>query len=769
MSDPATSLSPGQIQFFDAWEPALKDGAFRIEVSQAVSISDASPYRATQPLRVEGPRFVLNPGDIHTTFPPRGSTGQFSNILPHVVFNKRLLPWERDVPGLATTVPWLALFVFDEGELVDAPAAGQGSRTCSVQDLLAPDRGGRVRKPVLDPNTVSEDDRQLSCQTITLSAALFAELAPTARELPFLAHARTVDTRESAFFGLKDEGSFTVVVANRFPRPGTESAPAQTVVHLVSLEGFGDLLTGDAPAVPAEEQVQMVSLASWTFSCFADPGHTFAGLARALAFAEAGQTRPADSLLLRLPVSAADDTDSTRLLVRDRLAAGYVALGYHAPTGEDGFAWYRGPFTPVVPTAAPARDRFASSDSAIIYDPTTGVFDLSLATAWQVGRALALASQSFALTLTRLRRQADAALERAATPGSGSAHVRFGALVAAGAMATIRHASVTGRVRAPVRRAAPVVHPAPIADLQAALARPQVRATLAAELDDSADTAIATAWLGQLLLLRNVPFVHLVPDARMLPTDSIRFFYVDPSWQDALLDGALSVGLATSRAAAVQAAISQGLKQGAWGAALGWRAAQLGQPPPQPAPRPRAGFLLRSLLVSGWPGLAVAATRRAIPVPLLRLEHLGTGVLLCLFDGVPDTVTLTEPQEGLEFGVDDDGRIDIRALDPPRSDPGAASSGSSTPPPTLTVYNPEQPDQASVALRPGGQRVLNVRSGPAATGRPAADRDLLELLAQAMGKDPAAIGSAAFAVQMVKGPYQLTFSLDPLAPADPQP
>lgn len=44
-----------------------------------------------------------------------------------------------------------------------------------------------------------------------------------------------------------------------------------------------------------------------------------------------------------------------------------------------------------------------------------------------------------------------------------------------------------------------------------------------------------------------MPFGHLVPDERMLPAETLRLFYLDMSWVDALVSGALSVGAQSSR------------------------------------------------------------------------------------------------------------------------------------------------------------------------------------------------------------------------------
>jgi hypothetical protein len=443
---------------------------------------------------------------------------------------------------------------------------------------------------------------------------------------------------------------------------------------------------------------------------------------------------------------------------QQRLTDGYVALGYHAPSGEDGFAWYRGPCAPAVANAAPGATAFETADAAIIYDSSTGVFDLSLATAWQAGRSLALASQPFATALMRVRLAANAVIEKLSAPGTVDLHARLAALFEGGAIETIRDASAAGDLKPAPRtpRASAAQTAPPVTALRALLADPAVQAQLVASVEANPDAEAVTDWLGQLLLLRNVPFVHLVPDARMLQIESIRFFYLDQNWLSALIDGALSIGLGTSRESAVQAALTQQLEKIAQTAALAWRADQLNQTPPAAAVTPAAGFLLRSALASGWPGLGVTGTSKGTLVPLLRVEHLAPNVLLVLFNGVPDTITLSEPQEGLEFGVNDLGEVFSRTI----------SSGKVTAGATVPVFNPTTPTAVSNAIRTGGLRVLNISSDPnPPPTTPTSPLDLIELLAKALNVAPAAIGPADFAVQMVKGPEELVFSLNP--PAKP--
>src|SRR6185369_6245257 len=69
------------------------------------------------------------------------------------------------------------------------------------------------------------------------------------------------------------------------------------------------------------------------------------------------------------------------------------------------------------------------------------------------------------------------------------------------------------------------------------------------------------SFLAHLRLLIGVPFNYLVPDSRMLPDESIRFFYLDRSWTDRLVDGAISVGKIGSREQAHHQAHAAGVRQ----------------------------------------------------------------------------------------------------------------------------------------------------------------------------------------------------------------
>lgn len=191
---------------------------------------------------------------------------------------------------------------------------------------------------------------------------------------------------------------------------------------------------------------------------------------------------------------------------------------------------------------------------------------------------------------------------------------------------------------------------------------------LAVDAAQGGDLALVVAWMTRLHLLHGVPFHYLVPDERMLPAESLRFFRLDDNWMDALLDGAYSIGFAGAAEPTARAARSQ-VMAAARAATPRVRRDVLAAPrtmaasssnvardePSGSGGGPVSGFLLRSAVVSGWPGVEVrgwADAAGTAPLALLRLEAVAPSLLLCLFDGVAAAVELREPAEALHFGVE---------------------------------------------------------------------------------------------------------------------
>lgn len=178
-------------------------------------------------------------------------------------------------------------------------------------------------------------------------------------------------------------------------------------------------------------------------------------------------------------------------------------------------------------------------------------------------------------------------------------------------------------------------------------------------------------FLARLRLLHGEPFSYLVPDAKLLPIESIRFFYIDRAWTDALVQGALSVGTISSADRTQLEAVYPHIR-----AEVDEAERSIRQPKGEELLKAGSGtitgFILRSRAVSGWPNLHVRAYSRDVVaddalttaaesdpsrMKVLRMERLAPAVLLVLFDGVPAVVHIEEPRQGIQFGVriDPDG------------------------------------------------------------------------------------------------------------------
>lgn len=182
-------------------------------------------------------------------------------------------------------------------------------------------------------------------------------------------------------------------------------------------------------------------------------------------------------------------------------------------------------------------------------------------------------------------------------------------------------------------------------------------------------TALAS-FLADLRLLHGVPFEYLVPDVGLLPDESARFVFLDRSWTDRLVDGALSLGKSGTREMRHHEANDATVRErlDAHEPLVRRRARGLLAPEAirlegdLPAGEV-TGLLLRSLAVAQWPTMDVRAYDTVLPegtsaddgrphqLRTLRISRLAGTVLLALFDGVPRLVVCEEPPHGIALGV----------------------------------------------------------------------------------------------------------------------
>lgn len=260
-------------------------------------------------------------------------------------------------------------------------------------------------------------------------------------------------------------------------------------------------------------------------------------------------------------------------------------------------------------------------------------------------------------------------------------------------------------------------------------------------------------FLARLRLLHGVPFSYLVPDAKLLPVESVRFFYLDRAWTDALVQGALSVGTISSADRTQLEAIYPHIRAEVDEAERTVRQPR-GEALLKGVGGTVTGFLLRSRAVSGWPNLHVrayaqdvladnalttAAESHPSRMKLLRMERLAPAVLLVLIDGVPAVVHIEEPRQGIQFGV----RFD--ADDPPDQRRAKVHMRDNTNGAPMTPETDMTPQNSVfVPFRPGAPGVVNVTA-------------LADRLAQHSLHSGGAMPPNSLALQMLRFPYRQVF------------
>ncbi|MBP2400810.1 hypothetical protein [Streptomyces syringium] len=802
MSQASMSLvgTPLSVSFYDSYVPQIPPGEYTVRSTHTLDGKKLDP--TDQTFTIVAPRFLVGQDLVEAVYPAQGALGDYQLVAPHITLNRELLPWTRPltVSGSELGEPWMTLLLLREDEIVrSAPATAKEALQATAE----------VAVPAL--GDIGSEAETIACQTIEINADTFDRVAPRRAELPYLVHAREVEEKLPHHLGLFREdgermrtGKFAVAFTSRLPR-----LSGRYQAHLVSLEGCESYFQSSGR--PA--RLRLFSLYSWSFEQVTGDRSGFTARMRHLAAPAAPRGEHAAALELRLAPTSPTPSGDLGRHITDRLEWGYTPISYHTLGAEGTFAWYRGPFVPAPAVKAPWADATGTlrhlerPDSALIYLKRYGIYDLSYAAAWTLGRLLALSNGDVSAPLLRARNAAWRALHLSAADAAspftrcGPATEEDPAAAPLSGLELMDHLmathlpdllaglpappdDATGPATEPAVAAAPChqhdeqpcpPRPALSVAVQQAAADPDIRRRIrwaiaphvhvpaptgAADVAPEAPGAgaaqdvyqdapfLSAAHIDAWTLLCVVPFYYLVPDARALPEESLRFFYLDAAWLQALVDGAVSVGVGTTLDSMITAELREAV------------AATTDALP--------CGMLLRSQLTLDIPNLLITATRQGEPVTTFR-RNMGSGVWLLLFAAVPDEVVLAEPYHGLHFGLDEShegtaatSQINLRAL----KDGDAAHR--------VGTNLGRQLKDVQRFLRPVPQGtpdvlcLLSAKDSPQAPtppGEEPAAGGLVAALAKALADagqfDTAQrplLSPAEFALQCIDGPQTMTFS-----------
>jgi hypothetical protein len=649
------------------------------------------------------PQFSLPPGSFHSCYPTPGME-VLNNVLPHIVFNDPHLPWECPVSetsqGLGQT-PWLALLVFTQDELqltnsdlksllptVDPPKqTATLSVPLTVKDFLF---NTTAKVPIL-PDAKNPDLIDLSdpVSAIFLDNELFSALFTTYNddgtlanppEFAFLdryqslAHVRKINTLHmaGAGTGLGNIGEFSLVISHR-TAPFDIITATDVIVHLVSLNGVQNIpLSGTA------RKVGLASLYNWTYKCVSKAPFSMETALQNVGFQANKYLQFYDTRISEIPPT------STQIPVLQRLSLGYSLVRYRTRTGDETVAFNRGPFAPVPIKQPPITGWPAHSNSGTdlqIFDQTTGIMDIAYSSAWQLGRNLAISDKAFRGSLTRLRTSVhQTAVNNVKARLADQGHRRKTDLLAALQTTKTSLSSINEKssISPPSNRFLRQPHKnlnissrfsihnpnhrnlyrSEIANLtkNLASARPagSDHSSKSSEPYNEHNIPASTDWSSVLkfvldrLFMAGIPPHYLLPEPSYLPNESMRFFYVDNNWMDALIDGALSLANhLDSDDDEIRREIKENIN-------IYLNSKIEGQSPQIP----KFGFFLRSHIVEAFPDLKVTAPLRAgdnrVPTPFL--QHMGMNILLCIFDRAPGEADFThiniqQPAHQLSFSI----------------------------------------------------------------------------------------------------------------------
>ena len=684
----------GDIQFYEAIIPPLDDGDYKLTATQKLTgLPGATPNPTIDPVTLEfsvrGPRFKLNPADIHSVYPSGNSTA-YEGQIPHLIVSRKTLPWERLLAkdqkrctSLQTNdqelcTPWLALLTIYEDDPGGIPKLCSGT----VVDLIATKDGGK-RPPTTGGTAITESDLDNGeslddlCNFIDVPAELFATIAPRVGDLPFLAHARAVNTDNKPIEGIIEDGIYSVVISNRVSEVSKLNG-----AFLVSLEEFTDLLKGTVPS--DIQSVRLAVLYSWLFQMGAEDPFDVLMSAQHSGLLTINSPSDVTKSVLPPTVGSSSFADDT---VNYALASGYAALNHHMREGDKSFSWYRGPLIPYLIDLVLNRDQsnpvFRTADELLRYSPASGLFDVTYAAAFQLGRLLALQNEAFLTSLRtylhHVKGQAFRLASRKALMASERSPLKLGAansnvcsngvvldatvhwlatngfdtLTAAigGSVARSQDRNITRRESSGVKKRLSCLH--------GFLSDKTNRAEFAAMATPPSDTILR--WFANLVLLTGVPFEYLVPDESMLPQESIRFFFLDENWIERLIDGAMSVaGGRNELDQLITDSLREVIRQPVHDSvATSIRQRLLGKDQVSITPEklnwPLTGFLIRSIVVDQWKGIVIENTSKSDStksLTTLRLDQPAQGVLLGLYNGQLGSVTFKHPPESLHFGID---------------------------------------------------------------------------------------------------------------------
>lgn len=373
-----------RFKLLPAFLPPLSNGTYQIIAKQEVTKPEKDNFGSTLEFLVSGRHFTLPETEVYSVYPPADAQGCYRNSVAHITMWNKTFPWENQIqPGDRDNrqgIPFVTLLSILERE-------GACLREMAINELTATEKNEPdIFYPLTKIPPSSSETEQDRVQVLEMPVSLFCQIAPSEEEVALLAHVKKVDMYHKADDLISEEGMFSVVTAGRFiPSANLQDQIALKSSHyLVSLEGYHGYLPGGASFDKLKKTYQYIR-----FVCF----YSWDVYSQ--------DTGDADykKIIKNLDCGAFGQKDARSSMLKH----GYVPLEHVTRSGEKTVSLYGGPLSGF----QPEKKEFLAgydADGRIVYEPEYGIFDMSYACAWQMGRLMALHHKSIALELIKQRR-----------------------------------------------------------------------------------------------------------------------------------------------------------------------------------------------------------------------------------------------------------------------------------------------------------------------------------------------------------------------------
>lgn len=699
-------LISGKVRIHSSSTPHIQgEKQYTINIKQEIKWqSQTETQNSLQQFKVIESPWTLDESAIHSVYPPPGHS-DYSNVLPHVVFNNASLPWSMspsDSEG-ESSAPWIGLLTFTEDELTasDAALSAQLSpltNSPTFTKLLTVSQLNDLLWNGLASSSIAYSDANSTDKTTVQTAFVSANLMRgifgrthaggfTLDRFKPMCNVRSVETSGMTNRAGNGQEQFSTVIGVR-TGPLDNDAPVAVHAHLVSLYGLLENVNAD----PMNQRpAALVSLYSWSYTCVPSAGASLHALFRGIG-SDVQPLRAPDVLLNQASSGTVQSDD----WAKNRILGGYSLLDYRTSDGDPTLAFHRGPLTPFKPAVVDFPPSDYGTDLAIA-DTFTGILDLSFQLAWELGRLLMANDRSTSAALMRLKRDCHCDSMNVAKTvavqssqlhsppneiiyiaGKDALNALPNSLMSLNKFKPTDGSIVSGRwgkqqgfqaARETFAFQAKAVQQAYVRDLQNTQAQfsralpsknkmlrdsaPASNCFNELNCPMSADYAKLLTWCMDAWYLQGIPFHYMLPDPGFTPKESIRTFYVDQNWFKVFFDGAFSVTEHFTEQDEIRESIKANLDD--------YLSSPLTKDIPKPL-IPRWGFVLRSEVVAKFPDLRISAPR-IVEInedsehdgrpEVIRKEMIDTDTIIALFDReptrdqFPDGITLHGPEHQL--------------------------------------------------------------------------------------------------------------------------